>query len=205
MTAFGRQPLPSEASPAGDAARRIARLHGPVLQPADGTNIAAEFLALGQALVDAVTVALASIDEAFVDRATQLLAEWEAVHGLDVRPDLTTAQRRTRLVAAARAQRGAMPRRIERAASTVSGALGTTQVLENTVATVLPVDPTLRGVFQWALSVPAAAFADADLLAQFRALVAKMKPAHTRGDVIVNAAFFTDDSNSLVDRDAVGA
>ena len=94
------QALPSEVSVAGDFARQLARLIGPAYQPADGTAIAADLLAIGGALAAARASNLGLLNEAFPDTALQLLPEWEVAFGIPDGTGLSTATRQARVAAA---------------------------------------------------------------------------------------------------------
>jgi uncharacterized protein YmfQ (DUF2313 family) len=190
--------LPTEASDAGDAARRLATLVGPAVQAPEGSAAAADYYALGQALVDARATNNASLDEAFADTATQLLSELEAQYGLTPRPDMALADRRARLVAKIRAARAGTPNSI----LTAVHAIDPTAVLyENTAADVAATNP--RGVFIWALQIAEATYFDAEKRRSILAIVEQMKPAYTQGNTCVTVGFLTDDDESLTDRDVL--
>lgn len=197
---------PSEQSEAGDAARRLAQLLGPVVQPAEGTAIACELYALGQALADALGTSQRALDQAFADAATVMLPELERSVGLPVRPDLTDAERQARLVAKVRQARGAQPARISRAARALTGGLAATAVVfESSVASIQSVGGPADRVYLWALVIPASIYTQPQLLAAITALLEAMKPAHTKFNVGTRFGFRTDDPDSLTDRDVLSA
>lgn len=202
------QPLPSEATSAGDFARQLALLLGPAFQPADGTRIAADLLALGGGLAAGYATNLASVGEAFADTASALLTELEVELGLPVRTDLATAARRTRLLAKVRAKFAGTPQDLKTTAATYDA---TSTVVENTPATVPhELDAAgywgaSRGVFQFAVKVAAATANDPVAMPTLQAAVEQQKSAHTLGSVCVTTAFLCDDAASLTDRDTLGS
>lgn len=193
--------LPTEASAAGDQARRYARALGPAYQAPDGSANAAEFLALGQGLADQRATVARCLDQAFVDTATDLLDELEEEYGLTRRHDLPDADRQARLLAKVRAARAGSPQDLLRAVH----AIDPTATLSETTIAAATAGGYPRGVFRFAVVVAAATHADAAKLAQVRALIEQMKPAYTQGCAVVHVGFFTDDANSRVDRDALGS
>ena len=195
------QQLPSEASASGDLARAIARLLGPAYQPGNGTVAAALFLALGDILKDTRAINVDAINEAFASSANQLLTRYETVYGIVSNPSLTIAQREQRIVAKIQALRPGTPQDIAAAVNNLLSG-GNCTIFENEWTAVLS-DP--NGVYVWALTIAASDWNNTATLAAVNALVQQMKPAHTLGSVAVNADFLTDDSNSLTNRDVLGA
>lgn len=192
------QSLPSEDSEDGKFARQLARLIGPAIQPADGTNIAQDMLALGGALADARATLRDLLAEAFADSAWDLLSELERVYGLPVREDLSRSQRQTRLVAKVRAARAGTPDSILLAVAPYDT---TASIYENVAADVTYYP---SAVFLWDLIVSAAVHADAEAIIAIRAIVEQMKPAHTKCFVVTKVGFKFGDSGSLMGRDAWG-
>lgn len=189
-----RQALPTEAGAAGDTARRLARAIGPVVQPANGTRIAADLLALGGSIADGRSTLRTAIAQASADAATDLLGELERIYGLALeRTDLSMAARQTRLLAKLRATRGGSPQSILLAVRSIDP---TATVTEFTAAqnTTYP-----RGVFHFVLALAPAVFSNDEQRAQIEQLVAQMKPAHTGCSIVPSDAFLTDDPNSLTD------
>lgn len=193
------QPLPGEDSDAGRFARALAQLLGPAYQPADGTLVAADLYALGQALADARDTTLDAVAEAFAAEASRLLPELEASYGLAVRGDLTDAERRTILLAKVRAARAGTPQAIETALDPYDP---DAKVFENTAAAVAATDP--RAVFRVAVRIKVAVWNDAAKLAAIRALCEQMKPAHAKAAVCTRVGFRFNDPDSLFDRDVFG-
>lgn len=191
---------PSEVSSAGNFARAFARAIGPAYQAPDGSTNAADFLSLGQLLADARDQNLAALAEAFADSATYLLDELENMYGLQVRSDMATADRRTRLVAKIRAGRAGTPQELVRAIQVYDS---TVVIHENDAVDVDLTNP--RAVFLFAIEVATTTFASAEKLNSIRAIAEQMKPAHTAFSVCTNADFLCDDAASLTDRDVLGA
>lgn len=188
-------PTPSEVSASGDLARLLARLLGPAYQAHDGTRIAADLLGTGDALADVRETLDQALDEAFVHLATDLLSELEEMYGLTVRTDMSTTERRARLLAKVRAARAGTPDAIELAASSLDS---TATVYENTAADV---EEEPRNVYLWVLQVASAVWNDPTKRAQLREIVEQMKPGHTRGWLAVDVGFLAD--TSIVGRDVV--
>jgi uncharacterized protein YmfQ (DUF2313 family) len=189
-----RQALPTEAGAAGDTARRLARAIGPVVQPANGTRIAADLLALGGSIADGRSTLRTVIAQAFADSANDLLGELERVYGLALeRTDLSVAARQTRLLAKIRATRGGSPQAMLLAVRAIDPTATITEFKAGD-NTSYP-----RGVFHWVLKLDPVVFANDEQRAQIEQLVAQMKPAHTGVSVVPSDAFLTDDPNSLTD------
>jgi hypothetical protein len=178
---------PTEVSAAGDLARQLATILGPAYQAPDGSNNAAELLALGGALAAARDQLKRALDQAFVDTATDLLPELEAEYGLPVQPELSTTARQARLLAKVRAARAGSPQSILLAVRAEDPTA--TLAAENTPTTAAA-DGYPRGVFVWAVICATSVFDDPVKLARVKALVAQMAPAHTRGDVAASAGDF---------------
>jgi uncharacterized protein YmfQ (DUF2313 family) len=201
------QGRPSEVSNDGDFARHLATLLGPAYQAQDGTNNAADFLALGGAMADVRAILQDIVAEMFVNTAYDLLSELEADYGLPVHPELAASERQANLLAKVRAARGGTPQRLLTALSVVAPEA---TITENDVTTV-PREPdgatyqsASRGVFLFAVTVAVATWNNAAKRAQLVALLDAMKPAHTAYNIVTRVGFRTDDVQSLTDRDALG-
>jgi uncharacterized protein YmfQ (DUF2313 family) len=204
--------LPGEESDAGEFARQLATILGTAYQPADGTVVAADLYALGQALADASAINTSSVAEAFADTASALLSELEVAYGLTPRHDATKADRRAALRAKIRAARAGTPQAILRAVTLFDVSAVVHENTAAAVATAAAAAPTTadallcrRHVFVWAVEIAAAVYADSAKRTAIRAIVQQMKPAHTRVNVCTQVGFYCDDPNSLVDRDVLGS
>lgn len=196
------QPIPidpgGEPSESGYFARAIAETIGPAYQPAAGTIVLAEFLALGDTLSEAQDGALdGAIAEAFVDTATQMLSELEEAYGVNSRPDLTDAERRSVLVAKIRAQRGGTPQAILAAVRTYDASATIYETTTQDVASPYSM--------RFAVHIPTSTLDDLQKWREIKELVRGMAPAHTVPAVSKSIGFFTDDPDCLTDRDCVGA
>jgi hypothetical protein len=182
------QVLPTEQSQAGDFARLLAIAVGPAYNAGPGTKTGADFLALGDALAGAYNTNLASLAECFADTAVQMLPEWEAMLGLQVRPDLTTAQRQTRLVAKIRAAFSGSPQDILTALRTVAP--------EVTITEILAADAISSGnpcnVFKFIVFISTLHINDANISKQVIDILEQMKPAHTSYSIVSSRPFFLD-------------
>lgn len=205
---------PARISTFGAFARHLALLLGPAYQPTDASRVARDMTALGGALALGRLTNKAAADEAFGDSADQLLSVLETSYGLQPRPDLSTADRRVRLVAKIRAARAGTPLSIRSMVRAIDGAA----TIEENTPSLVPREadkvgpPAVWGaqrlVFQWGVRIAAATYGDANKLAQLRALLAQMKPAHTRVSIHTNdtnLGFRFDDPDSLFDRDVFGS
>jgi hypothetical protein len=103
-------------------------------------------------------------------------------------------------VAKVRAALAGTARNIE---SAVKALAGSCTVVEVSAASVRYTNP--RNVFAFSVVIPASAYANAETLAQVRAVVAQMKPAYATANVVVTTPFRVGDPASLLDRDALGA
>lgn len=199
--------LPSEDSPAGQFARRLARLLGPAfraqydatLNGATGTNLGAALMGLGDALAAVQATLRQAVSEAFPDTALLLLDEWETAVGLPVRPDLAATVRQARIVAKRRQFRGGTPQGLARMLDAVTTAPVT--IVETRAADVTAAP---RNVFLAAIVLSLADAADATLTTQLAALVEASKPAHTSYVLTNQVGFFTDDPASLTDLTVLG-
>lgn len=192
------QPLPSEDSIPGKLARQLARLIGPAYQPKDLSIVAARLLALGDLLADSKAKEQESIDQAFVSHATSLLTELEALYDLPSgESSLTTEERQIRLLTLTNSNRSGSPESI---LQTVQKTDPTAEIFESTSA------PTGydEGLFLFAVKVAESVWENANYRNYLQFVIDKMKPAHTKGYLVVTANFLTDDPESLTDRDVLG-
>lgn len=195
--------FPTESSRAGDFARQIAFGLGTAYNHSDGTVNSADALAEGDALSASRAQVVTALDQAFVSSATVLLDEWEERYGLPIRHDMTNAERQARLLAKVRAGRRGSPQGIRLALQPIAGS---TTVLENQL-TAVPIAPDgiRRGQWHFGVLVSASVFSNVQTMAQVRATLDQIKPAHTRYAVGVGVPFRVDDPGSLLDRDLLGS
>ncbi len=192
-------PGPSGTSKTDRFARTLARLLG--VPAADGTLTAADLRALGAALAEGHDTFERVLDEMFVSSAEELLAEWERALGVVTERSATVATREATLTAHRRTSGGNSKLRV----LTAVQALDSTATLANTAATSLSY-ATRREVFEWRIILAASVFDNAVTKARVTAIAEKMKPAHTRAVLAVSdGLFYTDDPDSLTDRDLLGA
>ena len=190
-------------------ARTMLSLVGVGWQAPQDSLVAADALALGSSYADLREELLHVWDQAFVAYATGnngLLTEWEQVYGLPVDTTMSDASRQARLVAFARASISGTPQSIE---SAVAAYTGTCTVVESIASEVWATDPlhlpaTRRLVFQFAVVVPIGFASNPTKAAQVRAIVDRMKPAHTNYNVTNHVGFFCDDADSLTDVTVLG-
>lgn len=161
----------------------------------DDSHNARDARAIGGSLAEAYERLNESVDEAFVDRAEQLLSEWEARLGLPVSPSHDEDTRRTTLVAARRAGAGnqiskmlAALRAIDPGADVVRS-----RAADNT--------STPRGVFLVGVRMSVDPYVNPMVAARVGVLLERMKPAHTGFDITGDDWFRTDDDDSLTDVD----
>lgn len=207
MAVVATQSLPTTSTDGRDAtvtmARMMLRLVGAGWQAPDGSNNAADALALAASFADLREELLnvwANELPAFATSDNGLLTEWEILLGLQPDRTSTDTVRQTRLLAFARATLAGTPDSIE---SAVAAYTGTAEVVETDSVTVWASDPTptsetRRGVFQFAIVVDMAYAQYAQV--EISAIVNRMKPAHTNFAITNQATgFLTDDPNSLTD------
>ena len=187
------QALPSGTTKTADRARRLALLIGPSIQPGDGTLVAADLLTLGGLLAYGHDRILAAVAEAHPGSATELLDELEEQYGLANGADLTTAARRSRLLAKVRARRE-----------------GTENAILATVRTIAPT-ATLQGVawssvtaypratHRFAIILPVATFDDGTSRTTIASALGQQSPAHVEPRVTTRVGFRCDDSLSRLD------
>jgi uncharacterized protein YmfQ (DUF2313 family) len=189
------QPEPSGTTKTDAFARQLARLLG--LSAADGTLNAEDLRAIGAALATAHDRFDEVLDEMFVQHAAQLLARWEDVLAATTERNAATATRQATLTAHRRTSGGSTALRL----LTAIRAIDSTATLLTTAATSLTL-ATAREVFRWRVVLAASVFDNATSKARIEAIVAKMKPAHTRCVLAVSdGPFLCDDPGSLTDRD----
>jgi hypothetical protein len=194
------QPLPTEDSAGGVVARRVLASLGPAYPAPDGSHRAAEMLAIGDALADVLADAETALAQAFADSATVMLDELERLHDLSVRPDMLVPDRQSRLLATIRASRGPSPQSIVASVRVIDPSV---TVVENT-SVVAAAAGVPAAVYVFGVLISAAVYADPGKLATIRALIAKLKPADTKGNLGTRAGFRCDDPLSLCDRDLLG-
>lgn len=187
------QALPSGDTKTDDRARRLALLIGPSIQPADGTLVAADLLALGGLLAYGHDRIAAAVAEAHPGTATELLDELEDQYGLANGADLTTAARRIRLLAKVRARREGTENAILATVRTLVPT-ATIQGVAWSATTGYP-----RGTFRFAVVVPTATFDDSTQRGQVAAAAEQQKPAHTEARVTTRVGFRCDDPLSRCD------
>lgn len=183
------QVLPTEQSPGGDFARRLLKILGPVIRAKDGTATAAWFLALGDSLATVYATLVRAIDQAFASSASDMLSELEVEYGLDVRPDLSTDDRRARLVAKIRAARAGTEQSIIRALS----ALSVTVTIAGTTCVQADAAGEPRLTFRFTVYITDSAYDDTTTLALVNRIVQQMKPAHTGFQIGTGSPFTFDD------------
>lgn len=178
-------------------ARFYARAIGPAYQATDNTVGQADAMAIGAHAAYAQYIATAIVAEAFLDSASYLLEEWENMLGLAFEPALSTAARRTRLVAAWRSLRGGSPQSIKSAIDALLTAPDECSVVENTPAAVTAWP---ANIFMFAVVVPGNyTYGVPGWLAKAQVVLDKAKPAHTQGNLTNVVGFYCDDAGSLTD------
>lgn len=187
------QALPSGTTKTDDRARRLALLIGPSIQPADGTLVAADLLALGGLLAYGHDRIAAAVAEAHPGTATELLDDLEEQYGLPNGADLTTAARRIRLLAKVRARREGT----ENALLATVRTLATTATIQGVSWSATTAFP--RGTFRFAVVVPVATFDDSALRQQIVEAAEQQKPSHTEARVTTRVGFRCDDPESRCD------
>lgn len=159
----------------------------------DDSHNARDARAIGGSLAEAYERLNEAVDEAFVDRAEQLLSEWEARLGLPVSSSLSADVRQRALLGARRAGAG----------NQISRMLGALSALDPTVQIdrrrAVDVTEAPRKVFLIDVRVAPAVYADPALRGQLGALIERMKPAHVSVVLSSADAFRTDDPDSLTD------
>ena len=215
MAAVSPQSLPTTSVDGRPIAVQVARqmlaMVGAGWQAPNGSNNAADALALGSSIADLRTMLLGVWDQIFVSSATStngLLTEWEELLGLPTDGTLPDAERQARLLAFTRAAFAGTPQGIESAVAALTGT-GTCTVVEYTAADVVLTDPTpdadsYRGVFRFTVVVPRAWVVNTTKRALVQSVVERMKPAHTTF-VVSDGTPLQFDEPSGFDMTALGA
>jgi hypothetical protein len=173
----------------------MLRAVGSGWQAPQGSLNAADALSLGASLDDARRELLACLDEAYASTVTEMLDEWETVYALPVVAGLSLAERRARLVAFVRAAFAGTPQSIERAVAAYAGSASINEAPPNGVY-----------VFLFAVVVPIAIVQQPAKAAQVRAIVDRMKPAHTNYTIANAIGFYCDGYlDTYLDTTALGA
>lgn len=192
------QQLPSGTTDADRFARSLALLRGPEIQPGDGTLVAADLRALGQALADVRATRLRAVAQAHPGTATVLLGDLEREYGLPDGSRLPTDERQRRLVAKYRARASAARSNVLRTLQALYGAAAIVGVWADSVAGTDP-----YATFRVIVLVDVAAWAD-DLSARLGALLDQQLGAHAGWVVTPHVGFLCDDpTGSQCDRDVL--
>ena len=202
--AMPQRPQPLPTAPSLDDterlfARQFAMLLGPWYGAADGTRNAAEVEGIGESLAESSGTNESVGREAFVNLASALLPEWEALYKIPA-PLTTTAARRTSLLARTRAGFIAHPRTIVEA---IRGIAGTEATVLEPLWSEVTANPERVHVIVVRVSADAYG-SPPDYTATYLQVVDvvdRMKPAHIEA-VYTGAqtdGFLTDDPDSLTD------
>lgn len=196
------QPLPTDTSLKADellVVRQLGRLVGPWLDaPQDSLN-AADLITFGTAVFAESETTAESLDEAFVNTASDLLSEWIALYAIPMPPP-DAASQRVALLARSRAGFIGHPRIIDTAIRDLAGV--DTDVIETlwSEVTALP-----RNVFVIVVRMDADVYGTPPTYTptfwQVADVVDRMKPAHVQAVFTGTQTddFLTDDDNSLTD------
>lgn len=190
-------------------ARQMLASVGAGWQAPNGSNNAADALAIGASFADLRAELLGVWAQIFVSSATSnngLLSEWEALLAIPVDGTLPDADRQARLVAFMRSAIAGTPQGIE---STVATVTGSCTVVEYSAADIAATDPTptadtYRGVFRFTVIVPTGFVESAQKRALVQSIVERMKPAHT-AFVVSDGTPLEFDKPSGFDVTALGA
>lgn len=209
--------FPLATPSAGGIATQLARLYGPAWQAGDDTLNAADDEALGTALEIQQASTQRAVDNAWPSSSIDLLSEWEFMLGLPSGKGIASdGQRRTWLVARARASFAATPDNIVVALTPLNGDVApvvveTSQVDCQAVADAGPPryrTAALRRVFSFSVYMTrvlgvAQPFSGLGLLGQQNAIrvaatLNAMSPAHVEWCVTTNpqAGFFCNKATS---------
>lgn len=190
-------------------ARQMLASVGAGWQAPNGSNNAADALAIASSFADLRAELLLLWSQIFVSSATGttgLLSRWEAVLGVPVDTTLSDAGRQVRLLAIMRSAIAGTPQGID---SAVSAYTGSCTVVEVPVTDVQQSNPPLmpepRQVFFFAVVVPLGVVVAAQKNAQVRAIVDRMKPAHTNYSVTNAVGILAETADNLAEITAVGA
>ncbi len=192
---------PTEASPAGNAARRLHRLVGTALAAADGSVGALVLLALGDALASAESTLGHALDEAFADTASSTLGQWEALVGLPVREGAALSERRRAIVAKLRASLSGTAPDILSTVRTLASEARLVSIAARHVRGTAP-----RNTYLFAILLSELHWGNPPVLAELDRLLAQQVTAHRDWAATVGAGgdldeFRCDDPDSLCDRD----
>lgn len=190
-------------------ARQMLSSVGSGWQAPNGSNNAADALALAASFADLRAELFNVWAQAFVSSATSvngLLSEWETLLAIPVNKTLSDADRQARLVAFMRSAIVGTPQDIESAVAAITGSC---TVVEYSAADIAATEPsptadTYRNVFRFTVQVPTAYVEDAALRSLVQSVVNRMKPAHT-AFVVSDTATLKFDLPSGFDVTALGA
>lgn len=190
-------------------ARQMLAMVGAGWQAPQGSNNAADALALSSSLADLRAELLGVWAQIFVSSATStngLLSEWEALLGLPTDGTLPDADRQARLTAFMRSAIAGTPQGIESAVAAITGSC---TVVEYTAAEAAAAEPTptadtYRNVFRFTVVVPTAWAINNTKRALVQSVVERMKPAHT-AFVVSDGTPLQFDEPSGFDMTALGA
>lgn len=207
MAAVATQALPTAAVDGRAITVQIARMMlgmvGSGWQAPQGSNNAADGLALASSYADLRSLLILLADQIFVSSATGstgLLSQWEALLAIPVDTTLTDAQRQARLVAFTRSAIAGTPQNIE---SAVSALTGTATVYEISAAQAIGGgDP--RSVFHFAIIVPIASITNGQTLDAISAVVDRMKPAHAGYSVVNAVGLRAETADNFVEITGIG-
>ncbi len=210
MAAVAPQSLPTASvdlrSITVQIARQMLSMVGAGWQAPQGSNNAADALAIASSYADLRALLVLLANQIFVSSATGttgLLSEWEALLGIAVNTTLTDAQRQARLVAFTRSAIEGTPQAIESAVSSITGSATVYEIsAEDAAAGGTALSP--RSVFHFAVVVPIAYITNAQDLALITAVIDRMKPAHTAYSVVNAIGIEAETADNLVEITAVG-
>lgn len=207
MAAVATQALPT-ASVDGRAitvqiARMMLGMVGSGWQAPQGSNTAADALAIASSFAGLRALLVLLADQIFVSSATGatgLLSEWEELLAIPVDTSLTDAQRQARLVAFMRSAIAGTPQGIESAVSVLTG---TATVYEISTAQASG-GGNARSVFHFAVIVPITSITNASTLNAISAVIDRMKPAHTGYSVVNAVGLRAETANNFAEITAIG-
>lgn len=207
MAAVATQALPT-ASVDGRAitvqiARMMLGMVGSGWQAPQGSNNAADALALASSYADLRALLVLLADQIFVSSATGttgLLSEWETLLAIPVDTTLTDAQRQARLVAFTRSAIAGTPQNIESAVAAIT----TTATVYETSAEQASAGRNVRSVFHFAVVVPIANITNVQTLNQITAVLNRMKPAHADFSVTNAVGLLAETANNFAEITAIG-
>lgn len=191
-------------------ARQMLALVGSGWQAPNGSNNAADALAIAASYADLRALLLLLWDQIFVSSATGTTGEltrWESVLGVPPDTTLSDELRQARLLAFVRSAIDGTPQGIE---SAVSAITATCTVVETSAADVWASNPyptaaDRRQVFFFAVVVPLANVTNATKRNQIVAVLDRMKPAHTNYSITNAVGLRAETAANLAEITAVGA